>query len=172
MDLPAGSCLLPGREHPPGPAELLPTCFNSGSRREKPNHATLEGAGFTYGVGFAHFCNPCGWRRPDLAGFFSVCLPRHFEQSAFSVAKSHSQTNQQCLAQVSFWGISCVQTHLYFYISTFLSHPQSCPGCCYVAQIPPVGLRLALAGRRKSAPFSCSHTALFWGQNCSCSEFL
>lgn len=88
MDLPAGSCLLPGRERPPSPAELLPVCFSSGLGREKPNHTMLEGADPSYREEFAHFYNPCGWRRPELAGFFSVYLPKQFEQSAFSVSKS------------------------------------------------------------------------------------
>lgn len=49
-----------------------------------------------------------------------------------------------------------MQTRLDFCIYAFLSHTQSCPSCSHVAQILSLCLSLALEGRRKSTPFSCS----------------
>lgn len=71
-DLAASSCLPPGCQHPSAPAELLPVCFSSALGREKPNHATCEGAGPLHRNDLAHFYNPCGWRRPELKGFFGL----------------------------------------------------------------------------------------------------
>lgn len=168
-NLPASSCLPPGQQHPSGPAELLPVCFTSGLGRKSQTTPHVGEQVPCTGMSLLTSVIPVAGEDLNQKDFL-VYLSAQGLLTISTQCIQITLSSNQCLAQESFQGISCMQPHLYFYIYAFLSRTQSCPGCSYVSQILSLCLSLALAGKRKSTPFSCSPRVLFWGQNCSSSE--